>query len=240
MGTIVNTYGGGRFDLAAPHWNHVRLTDIAVSLSRLNRFNGHTDGGTGRLMPTWGGVWSVAQHSLYVRDLIEEFAVNVPLAVARAYAVLHDAHEYLTGDVIAPVKQAMSERGFDFEARIAAPIQRAIHESFVLPEPGPVLRSLIHTADRRAGEIEKRLLMDGLPVEEWLRPSITLRLAPPEQVAELFEQVARADLRAATKVIAGDIAAESALRLEADAARHAGAADLGGAAAHLRVLGGEE
>lgn len=240
MSTVMNTFSLRAVDLAAPHWNGIDLGDIAVSLSRLPRCLGHTGSGAaflGARLRSWGGIWSVAQHSLYVRELVEHFLPGTrPLPVARAYALLHDAHEAYVGDLISPVKRLMRDRGFDFDAAIAAPIQRAIHESFVLPpSPHAEIARAVADADRAAWTVEEQIFlrcvdlgMAGRPLGDpptllgCPLPSVTLRQAAPEVIAELFENQVRADLAAATRVIAGDIAAESALRLEAALARDAG------------------
>lgn len=236
MSTVMNTHSLRAIDLAAPHWNQIDLTDIAVALSRLPRCLGHTGSGVGGLR-SWGGVWTVAQHSLYVRELVESYLPGVrPLPVARAYAVLHDAHEAYVGDQISPVKRLMRDLGFDFDARIAEPVQRAIHESFVLPpSPDAEIARAVADADRAAWLVEEALYLRGvslrgmsfaavppLTVTGHPLPSVTLRQSPPEVIAELFEEQARADLRAATAWISGAIAADSVLRQEAAAARASG------------------
>lgn len=224
----VNTHGGRVIDLAAPHWNRIDLTDMAISLARIPRYLGHTSEDGAGLRRCHGGVWSVAQHGLYVRDLVGLWCwrERVPLAVARAYAVLHDGHEYLVGDQISPVKRLMLARGFDFEREVAEPVQRAIHASFVLPEvPEDGVLAVIAAADRRAFEVESRLFRGDLRFElgDTPLPSALLCMAPPEAVARFFEDEVRADLRAAAEFIAGEISAESALRLQADLARGQGA-----------------
>ena len=82
------------FDPAKPDRRSVRRTDIAVSLSRIPRYLGHT------LRPMYP--YSVAEHSLRMMDMA---APDV-----KPYALLHDAAEAYLGDMTTPVKTALAER----------------------------------------------------------------------------------------------------------------------------------
>lgn len=87
--TWLQTHSGIAFDLLEPRAEDVRLDDIALALSRINRFAGHTH---------MAG-YNVAQHSYLVMDLMPQHcSPHLKLA-----ALLHDAHEAYTGDITTPV-----------------------------------------------------------------------------------------------------------------------------------------
>src|SRR5436190_24338981 len=88
---------GRRLDLLDPSPVDVELSDIAHGLARVARWNGQTQGDY---------PFSVAQHSVLV---LEIFSAMVPAASSRdrLYALLHDAPEYVMGDIISPFKAAM-------------------------------------------------------------------------------------------------------------------------------------
>lgn len=89
--TWVQTITGVAFDLKAPRAEDVRAVDIAHALAYSCRFGGHTR-----------AHYSVAQHSILVAALVWH-RTNDP--AARLLALLHDAHEAFTGDLIQPMKQ---------------------------------------------------------------------------------------------------------------------------------------
>ena len=89
--TWVQTYSGVAFDLKAPRAEDVRAVDIAHALAYSCRFGWHTR-----------AHYSVAQHSILVTALVWH-RTNDP--AARLLALLHDAHEAFTGDLIQPMKQ---------------------------------------------------------------------------------------------------------------------------------------
>src|SRR5205807_1294503 len=115
----------------------IEIADIAHGLARLARWNGQTKG---------AHAFSVAQHCVLV-DAIAA-ALKPQLAPAfRLAALLHDAPEYVVGDLISPFKAAMGSAYKTFEERI----QRAIHIRFGLPPvlpPGIV--QLVKKADKAA------------------------------------------------------------------------------------------
>ena len=89
----ITTYTGARFSYAEP--GPFRIRDIAHSLSLLPRFLGHTR-----------GFYSVAQHSLYVCDILHEEGADRHLQAA---GLLHDAQEAYIGDIPSPLKWACPE-----------------------------------------------------------------------------------------------------------------------------------
>ena len=132
---------GRRLDLLDPSPLDVEIEDIAHGLARVARWNGQTSG---------AHIFSVAQHAL----LVEQFArQKVPRLdrSARLVVLLHDAPEYVVGDMISPFKAVIGDSYKAVEARLMA----AIHLRFGLP-PAPTesLRNLIKAADRSAAFFE--------------------------------------------------------------------------------------
>ena len=136
---------GRRLDLLDPSPLDIEIADIAHGLARVARWNGQTSG---------EHAFSVAQHSLLVEALYGEL-VPAASAEARLAALLHDAPEYVIGDMISPFKSVMGGSYKDCELRL----QRAIHLRFALPaELGAALRKDIKRADQIAAYYEATLL----------------------------------------------------------------------------------
>ena len=136
---------GRRLDLLAPDAMDIEIADIAHGLARVARWNGQTSG---------THAFSVAQHCLLVEAIAR--ALEPALAPAdRLAALLHDAPEYVIGDLISPFKAAIGLDYKAFERRLLA----AIHVRFGLPEALPAaLAALIKTADRTAAYHEANRL----------------------------------------------------------------------------------
>ncbi len=135
---------GRRLDLLDPSPLDVEIEDIAHGLSRVARWNGQTSG-------EWS--FSVAQHCLLVEDLVGRFKIGTPRPArpVRLAALLHDAPEYVIGDLITPFKAAV---GFDYKD-LEERLLRAIHLRFGLPAvPAIAARKLIKRADRAAAYLE--------------------------------------------------------------------------------------
>src|SRR3984885_4515414 len=132
---------GRRLDLIDPSPLDVEIADIAHGLARVARWNGQTKGPE---------IFSVAQHSLLVEAL---FAARDPSSSrgARLAALLHDAPEYVIGDMISPFKAAV---GGDYKL-VEARLMRAVLIRFGLPAelPNDVERS-VKIADRASAYIE--------------------------------------------------------------------------------------
>lgn len=126
---------GRRLDLLDPSPFDIEIEDIAHGLARVARWNGQTIG---------EHAFSVAQHSL----VVEEIAAHIRPGLEpkwRLAALLHDASEYVIGDMISPFKSALGASYKDFEARLEA----AIHVRFQLPPKTPqTIKTLIKKADR--------------------------------------------------------------------------------------------
>jgi 5'-deoxynucleotidase YfbR-like HD superfamily hydrolase len=132
---------GRRLDLLDPSPLDVEIEDIAHGLSRVARWNGQT-----------GGRWAftVAQHSLLVEALAGRFRPQAPDSW-RLAALLHDAPEYVVGDLITPFKNAV---GLDYRA-LERRLLQAIHIRFALPPELPkAAAALIKRADRAAAYLE--------------------------------------------------------------------------------------
>ena len=143
---------GRRLDLLDPSPLDVELSDIAHGLARVARWNGQTQGDY---------PFSVAQHSVLVLEL---YRALYPEAEAKAqlYAVLHDAPEYVMGDIISPFKAAMGGNYKEVENRLLG----AVHLHFSLPAiPTQTLQKAIKRADREAAYLEA-VHLAGFEVEE--------------------------------------------------------------------------
>ncbi|MEC9267761.1 MAG: HD family hydrolase [Pseudomonadota bacterium] len=132
---------GRRLDLLNPSPVDIEIEDIAHGLSRVARWNGQTTG-------DWA--FSVAQHCVMVEALAVELSPGLT-AAQRLITLLHDASEYVVGDMISPFKTAI---GIDYRA-LEDRLQSAIHIRFGLPPQTPVpLKKLIKKADLQAARIE--------------------------------------------------------------------------------------
>jgi uncharacterized protein len=132
---------GRRLDLIDPSPLDVEIEDIAHGLSRVARWNGQTSGDE---------VFSVAQHSLLVEALLAEGDAAVT-AVDRLVALLHDAPEFVIGDMISPFKAVLGEHYRVIEDRLLG----AVHLRFGLPaHVSPKLKKAVKTADRAAAFFE--------------------------------------------------------------------------------------
>ncbi len=143
---------GRRLDLIDPSPLDIEIEDIAHGLARVARWNGQTKGPE---------IFSVAQHSLLVEALVAAIDVSSSRQ-ARLAALLHDAPEYVIGDMISPFKAAV---GGDYK-RVEARLMRAVLIRFGLPaEPPDDLDRRIKIADRASAYIEATALA-GFSVAE--------------------------------------------------------------------------
>jgi 5'-deoxynucleotidase YfbR-like HD superfamily hydrolase len=132
---------GRRLDLLDPSPLDIEIADIAHGLARVARWNGQTSG---------AHIFSVAQHTLLVEAVIREQSPRIDARV-RLAALLHDAPEYVIGDMISPFKVVL---GGDYKV-VEKRLLSAIHIRFGLP---PVLAEeitrQIKAADRGAAYLE--------------------------------------------------------------------------------------
>ena len=146
---------GRRLDLLDPSPLDVELDDIAHGLARVARWNGQTEG---------PHIFSVAQHSLLVEAIAGHLSPDLP-SKARLTVLLHDAPEYVIGDIISPFKAVIGDSYKVVEGRLLA----AIHLHFGLPAEAPAaLARLIKQADRQAAFLEATRLA-GFAREEAIR-----------------------------------------------------------------------
>lgn len=132
---------GRRLNLLDPDSADVEIEDIAHGLARVARWNGQTLG---------PHAFSVAQHVVLVEEIAAELNPEWP-DTWRLAALLHDAAEYVIGDLISPFKTAI---GFDYKA-FELRLLEAIHRRFDLPQSLPEeVAHEIKRADRIAAFYE--------------------------------------------------------------------------------------
>ena len=132
---------GRRLDLLDPTPVDIEIEDIAHGLAFVARWNGQTHGDF---------AYSVAEHSLLVEILYGRISPNAPIKW-RLAALLHDAPEYVIGDMISPVKAAVGPGYGELDDRLMA----AIHIRFGLPAVIPVaVKKKIKKADRISAWME--------------------------------------------------------------------------------------
>lgn len=132
---------GRRLDLLNPSPLDIEIEDIAHGLARVARWNGQTKG---------EHAFSVAQHCVLVTEIATHLAPDLTKGEKLA-ALLHDAPEYVVGDMISPFKAALGLDYKAFENRLLA----AIHIRFGLPPELPQKqRDFIKNCDRVAAYLE--------------------------------------------------------------------------------------
>lgn len=132
---------GRRLDLLDPSPLDIEVEDIAHGLARVARWNGQTHG---------AHIFSVAQHTLLVEAVMRVQSPRVDRRV-RLAAMLHDAPEYVIGDMISPFKAVIGGSYKAVEKRLLS----AIHVRFGLPAILPAeLEDQIKSADRGAAYLE--------------------------------------------------------------------------------------
>jgi 5'-deoxynucleotidase YfbR-like HD superfamily hydrolase len=132
----------------------IEIEDIAHGLARVARWNGQTIG---------EHAFSVAQHSVVVEEIVAHIQPGTPPRW-RLAALLHDASEYVIGDMISPFKAALGVDYRTFEERL----ESAIHTRFGLPAKTPTpIKTLIKQADRACAFFEATQLA-GFTLEEAL------------------------------------------------------------------------
>lgn len=173
---------GRRLDLLDPSPLDIEIEDIAHGLARVARWNGQTTG---------AHAFSVAQHSLVVEEVCRKLAPEWGKP-KRLMALLHDAPEYVIGDMISPFKAAL---GLDYKA-FEQKLEAAIHLRFGLPpHPSPAVKSTIKRADIICAYFEA-VQLAGFSEQEARRffgaPPRTLRLKlAPQSTAQVQEAFLR-------------------------------------------------
>jgi uncharacterized protein len=142
---------GRRLDLLDPSPLDVEILDIAHGLARVARWNGQTYG---------DHAFSVAQHSLVVEEIFRRCNEATPAEMQMA--LLHDAPEYVIGDMISPFKAVV---GGDYKL-VEKRLESAIHQAFGLPAATPRdLKAKIKKADHIAAFFEATHLAGFTPAE---------------------------------------------------------------------------
>ena len=132
---------GRRLDLLDPSPLDIEIADIAHGLARVARWNGQTRG---------AHIFSVAQHTLLVEAVMREQTPRLDIRF-RLAALLHDAPEYVIGDMISPFKAVL---GGDYKA-VEKRLLAAIHIRFGLPPAlTDEITEQIKAADRGAAYLE--------------------------------------------------------------------------------------
>lgn len=173
---------GRRLDLLDPTPVDIEIEDIARGLAFVARWNGQTVG---------EHAYSVAEHSLLVETLFGRIAPKAP-AKWRLAALLHDAPEYVIGDMISPVKAAVGPGYEALDVRLTA----AVHIRFGLPAVIPVaIKKQIKKADKISAWMEATQIA-GFSKSEAdkffgkadaaLTNGLTITLRPPMQTRDAF------------------------------------------------------
>ncbi|SMX47190.1 HD domain-containing protein [Actibacterium lipolyticum] len=169
---------GRRLDLLDPTPVDIEIEDIAHGLAFVARWNGQTKGD----FP-----YSVAEHSLLVEQLYARIVPDAPIKW-RLAALLHDAPEYVIGDMISPVKASVGPGYGELDDRLSS----AIHIRFGLPAAVPVsVKKQIKRADRVSAWLEATQIAGfthaeadkffGKPKPDLIE-GLGIRLRPPVEV----------------------------------------------------------
>ncbi len=173
---------GRRLDLLDPTPVDIEIEDIAHGLAFVARWNGQTAGDY---------PYSVAEHSLLVEQI---FGLQDPAVPAkwRLAALLHDAPEYVIGDLISPVKAAVGPGYGELDARLSAAIQLRFGLPAELPK---AVKAKIKKADKVSAWLEATQIAGfseaeatrffGRPADEVLR-ALEIRLRPPVDVRAAY------------------------------------------------------
>ena len=185
---------GRRLDLLDPTPVDIEIDDIARGLAFVARWNGQTVG---------EHAYSVAEHSLLVETLFGRIAPKAPV-IWRLAALLHDAPEYVIGDMISPVKASVGPGYEALDARLTA----AVHLRFGLPAALPVsVKKQIKRADKISAWMEATHIAGFSDKEATkffgkLKPDLieglTIKLRPPSETRHAFTE-RHAHLMEATK-----------------------------------------
>ena len=171
---------GRRLDLLDPSPMDIEIEDIAHGLARVARWNGQTNG-------DWA--FSVAQHSVMVERLFAKMNPNAPRQW-RLACLLHDAPEYVIGDMITPFKAMLSAEYGNVEKRL----ETAVHIRFGLPGELPQwVHAAIKRADKLAAFIEATQLA-GFTEKEARQaiarprsvPKLKIKPQPPKEAADAY------------------------------------------------------
>ncbi len=149
---LLETVSGRNIDIENISVDDIDVSDMAWALSNINRFNGH-------------GLkqYSVAEHSLFVAAKLRSELDKEGMRKSKLYyqmflqGLLHDAHEYLIGDIITSVKYLPDVLPVikDLEDKIDS----VIYKSLNLPMPTPPIKDKIKEVDNYVISVEAFHLM---------------------------------------------------------------------------------
>ncbi|NHF72963.1 HD domain-containing protein [Paracoccus xiamenensis] len=173
---------GRRLDLLDPTPFDIEIEDIAHGLAFVARWNGQTRG-------DWP--YSVAEHSLLVEQAFGQISPDAS-AQWRLAALLHDAPEYVLGDMISPVKGALGREYGEMDERVAL----AVHRRFGLPAKIPAaVKKQIKLADQVSAWLEAIQIAGFSETEargifKVPKPAycvgLEIRLRPPAEVRQAY------------------------------------------------------
>ncbi|MCA0042169.1 HD domain-containing protein [Celeribacter litoreus] len=173
---------GRRLDLLDPTPMDIEIEDIAHGLAFVARWNGQTQGDY---------AYSVAEHSVLVEEIFRRLYPKEPIKWQLA-ALLHDAPEYVIGDMISPVKAAIGPNYGELDERLTT----AIHIRFGLPAKLPAtVKKKIKKADKVSAWLEATQIAGFSEAEAnklfgKLNPELTrdlhIRLRPPVETRAAF------------------------------------------------------
>jgi len=187
---------GRRLNLVEPSPLDIEIEDIALGLARNTRWNGQTSGPHG---------WSVAQHSDFTVEIMRRLKPRASAQLLMA-TKLHDASEYVTHDLITPLKAVVGDVFKEVEQRLTA----AIYLRFGLkPILDPADKALIKRADRIAAATEA-VQLAGFSVKE-CRTVLNFKDPPLKDVKLVPLPVAEAE----RKFLDGFRVLEKAIMLQA-------------------------
>jgi hypothetical protein len=180
----------GLVDLLNPDPATITLPALAHGLGKIDRWAGALE------LP-----FSVAQHSVLVRDIFLRLAPGAASAWS-LYALKHDGHEYLLGDIITPTAKLLCQYDEQFQRRldgIKARIDRAIEARFLLPAAPPAITALIAEADVIAAHLEWKAFMPAANGPSPYRPKYKFPNLRPKPLswadaADLFRETFEQEL----------------------------------------------
>lgn len=141
----VQIFGGGKVDLVNPEISS--LYPLVRSIAGIRRFVGHTK------FPIW-----VTVHSVAVARMVSP--------AAAPYALLHDLHEGVIGDIATPVKEVLGPYGRAALRLVTDRLDAAIWRCAGLEPPTPDIVAEVKRADLAALLLERRDSMHA-PPQEW-------------------------------------------------------------------------
>jgi len=168
--TISVTRSGRRLDLLAPDRARIGASDLAEGLAKINRWAGATQ------FP-----FSVGQHSVCVADVMYH---ETRSPIAALYGLLHDGHEYVTGDILEPTSGALAYECPGYPRAVASlrfRVDTAIHRAAGLDWPRPShMARLLDLAHARvvATEVRDLLAPNFQPSDFSAAPPLALRITP--------------------------------------------------------------